>query len=95
MADNTHWLDDFVRKYAWGILGLLVFITIFYANTLTRVEALEESVDKMESVLVGISENQTQILLIQQDQLNIKDDITDIKLDIATIKNSLGEHTDE
>lgn len=90
MKDNDiHWLQQFISKNAWGILAILVTVGFLYASTIGRVTALENEITSMRDIVAGINDNQTQILLIQQKQLDVDDDIEEIKIDIREIKDRL------
>lgn len=82
---TTDWLNSFVEKNMWAILGLLVMAGVF----VTRVKALEDRVSSIEEAQFTIVENQKAIIEIQTKQANVEEDIDEIKTDIRDIKNSL------
>lgn len=86
-------MQEFVEKNLWQILLLLVGLAILYATIASQVRANDERIDGVErkqiefqAALIGITNNQTQILLLQQNDATLKDDIIEIKQDIREIK---------
>lgn len=77
MADkkNSHWLQNFVQANAWQIVilggGALLLASQVKANT--------NDIDTLKGAVIGITNNQTQILLIQQEQDTTESVIKDLK----------------
>lgn len=78
---KNNWLTSFAEKNLWGLLGLLVMGGVFA----TRVQALETKFDSMQNQMQGIIENQKAIIQLQTQQLNIEDDVSEMKSDIKTL----------
>ena len=89
VMNDKHWLQSFVEKNLWQILLLVGGVVILYSSIVNKVSANDDRISKLESAIIGISDNQTQILLIQQQQANTNSAIIEIKVDIKEIKLKL------
>lgn len=76
---NRHWFQSFIENNLWQILLLGGGLIILYATIAGQVRANDDRLDKLETVLVSVTANQTQILLIQQRQDTNDSALKDIK----------------
>lgn len=81
--DDKHWLQSFIEKNVWQ-----VFVVGGGAILLaSQVRANSGEIETMKQAIIGITENQTQILLIQQQAHVVQEDIEEIKDELKEIKN--------
>jgi len=85
MAENDKF-HTWLLKNALPLFGIIAAAIAFYTATGNRVDALENDVDSIEKTLLLVTQNQSSILLLQQEQgfqnsalETIEDDIKDIK----------------
>ena len=85
MANKKDWLNNFVEKNLWSLLVVLVGLAVIYKGIIKDVQANRDSIDTIEEAQIEIVSNQQSIIELQVNQVNIAQDISDIKLDVKTL----------
>lgn len=88
-SEKKDWLNNFVEKNMWGIIMMIVAGSIFYATIRSEVRAMETKLQSVEDAIVGIVENQKDIIRIQEHEEVIQQDIKEIKEELKEIKKLL------
>jgi len=87
---KTDWLNHFVEKNAWGILAFLFLIIVSYTTISNQIQAQDIRISKIEQALLIQSENQREIIVLQQKQQVNEEYIKEIKEDLREIKKALN-----
>jgi len=70
--EKRDWLNTFVEKNFWGLVVAFVGAIIGYTGLKTTVSAHDVRLDRLESGFEKVAENQTAIVILQQQMLTLQ-----------------------
>lgn len=79
------WLNEFVEKNLWAIIIVVAGLIANWTLTGSQVKANSNKIKSMEEAQIVIVENQKDIIELQVNQVNMAQDIGEIKLDVKTL----------
>lgn len=87
---KNDWLNTFIEKNAWSIIAFIVIFVISYTTLSNKIEAQASRMDRIETTQQLLTENQRDIIILQQRQSQTEEVIREIKQDIKEIKALLN-----
>lgn len=85
MTNEKDWLNNFIEQNSWGLLIAIIGVVISFTVLGARVSSAEARVLVVEEKQDIILENQKAIIQLQTKQVNIQEDVNEIKIDVKML----------